>query len=447
MTLDYTDERTLLGGHLPVWNSRLIAALRIQRGWTQEELAEYSGLSVRTIRNLELGRVQNPRRSSVDLLVTALGVADEQRQSAENLDRARWRGLPAANSALVGSPAEHQQLANTVRTNRLTTFLGPGGVGKTRMALSVAAQISHFFRDGVELVELGDLRAEHDSRDEQAMAVLHRVRRQLGRGRPGAQSGAAVAEIEAETNMLLVLDNAEHIPAGVMAATRELQANFAGVHILITARRRLTERLGANREIQPLPLEQAPGEPLSGAPAVELFLQHVGTESRAAAELEKDLPLIAELCRRLGGVPRYIEFAAECLRAIPIRLMLSYGPTPEMLWSNDHALLRHQRSVTDSILWSIGLLGEEHRLLLERIAALPTRRFVLDEITAEYDRLGRGTSPNPLTLVSDLLDTSLLLPDPAHHYHYRAAPFVAEVVQRLAAARPTAGPGGPAGIR
>ncbi|MFF2005723.1 hypothetical protein ACFVYP_32160 [Kitasatospora sp. NPDC058201] len=247
---------------------------------------------------------------------------------------------------------------------------------------------------------------------------------------PAASRRAPAAGIEAETNVLLVLDNAEHIPAGVMAATRELQATRPGVHILITTRRRLTERLGANRDIQPLPLEQAPGEPLSAAPAVELFLRHVGTESRAAAELEKDLPLIAELCRRLGGLPRYIEFAAECLRAVPIRLMLSYGPTPEMLWSNDHALLRHQRSVTDSIRWSIDLLSDDHRVLLERIAALPARRFVLDEVTAEYDRLGRGTSPNPLTLVSDLLDTSLLLPEPAHHYHYRLAPFVAEVLQR-----------------
>ncbi|WP_327674840.1 helix-turn-helix domain-containing protein [Kitasatospora sp. NBC_00458] len=443
MTLEYTHERTLLGGPLPAWDSRLIAALRIQRGWTQEELAEYSGLSVRTIRNLELGRVQNPRRSSVDLLVNALGVADEQRTGTESQDHAGWRGLPGPNPAPVGSPSVQQQLANTVRTNRLTTFLGPGGVGKTRMALSVAAQISHFFRDGVEVVELGDIAAERAG-EERTAEVLSRVRRQLGRGRPTGRAGAPAAGggggggaaagieagIEAETSALLVLDNAEHIPAGVMAATRELQTAFPGVHILITARRRLTERLGANREIQPLPLEQAPGEPLSAAPAVELFLRHVGTGSRAAAELEKDLPLIAELCRRLGGLPRYIEFAAECLRAVPIRLMLSYGPTPEMLWSNDHALLRHQRSVTDSIRWSIDLLSDDHRVLLERIAALPTRRFVLDEITAEYDRLGRGTSPNPLTLVSDLLDTSLLLPEPVHHYHYRLAPFVAEVLQR-----------------
>ncbi|MEU0150098.1 helix-turn-helix domain-containing protein [Streptomyces sp. NPDC006288] len=440
MTLDYTDGLALLGGHLPVWNSRRIAALRMQRGWTQEELAEYSGLSVRTIRNLELGRVQNPRRSSVDLLVNALGVTGEQQQSNESPEPARWRGLQAPDSALVGNPSANQQLVHTVRTNRLTMFLGPGGVGKTRMALDVAAQVSHLFRNGVEAVELGDLDPEDGTRGEQTAAVLDRVRRQMARGRAPGRPGAP--EIGPETNMLLVLDNAEHVPAGVMAAARELQATFPAVHILITTRRRLTERMGANREIQPLTLEHPPGEPLSHAPAVELFLRHVGSGSPAAAELEKDLPLVAELCRRLGCLPRYIEFAAECLRAIPIRLMLSYGPTPEMLWSNDHALLRHQRSVTDSILWSVDLLSDDHRLLLERIASLPARRFVLDEISTPYDRSGRATGPNPLTLVSDLLDTSLLLPDPAHPYHYRLAPFGAEVLLR--AGRPTPEPGGPA---
>ncbi|GAA2742157.1 helix-turn-helix domain-containing protein [Kitasatospora cinereorecta] len=437
MTLDYTDAHALLGGPPPAWSSRRIAALRIQRGWTQEELAEYSGLSVRTIRNLELGRVQNPRRSSVDLLVSALGVAEGPRGGGERPDQPPWRGVPAPTSALMGSPSFHQQLVQTVRTNRLTTFLGPGGVGKTRMALSVAAEVGHFFRDGVEVVELGDLPAERDTGTEQTAAVLQRVHRQLGRGRTADRPAGDGADL----HLLLVLDNAEHLPAGAMAAVRELHAGFPGLHVLVTARRRLTERIGANREIQPLPLDAAAGEPAAASPAVALFLRHVGPDCPAAAELEKDLPLVAELCRRLGGLPRYIEFAAECLRAIPIRLMLSYGPTPEMLWSNDHALLRHQRSVSDSILWSVELLSADHRLLLERIAALPSRRFVLDEITAEYDRLGRGSAPNPLTLVSDLLDTSLLLPDPAHHYHYRLAPFVADVVRRLRSAPTTPGPG------
>jgi predicted ATPase len=289
----------------------------------------------------------------------------------------------------------------------------------------------------VAVVELGAMAGDRHgadrhgdySEDGQASAVLQRITRQLGRGR-ASPPGGPDAELEADADMLLVLDNAEHIPSGVMAAVRELLVTHPGVHILVTTRRRLTQRLGVNREIQPLSATPPPGGALHDAPAVELFLRHVAPDSRTAAELDQDLPLIAELCRRLGGLPRNIEFAAECLRAIPIRLMLAHGPTPEMLWSNDQALLRHQRSATDSILWSLDLLSADHRLLLERIAGLRTDRFALDEITAQEDRPGQRAAPSPLTLVSDLLDTSLLLPDPVHRYRYRLAHFVRDVVRR-----------------
>ena len=426
MTIDYADEHTLLAPLPPVWNSRRIANLRLERGWTQEELAEYSGLSVRTIRNLELGRVRNPRRSSVDLLVTALGVTEEPRLPAFSPDRTPWRGLRPPDTAAVGGAALIDPFAHTVRANRLTTFLGPGGVGKTRLALEAAAQTGRHFRHGVAVVELGALPAEGSGPD-RAAEVLHQVRRQLGRGRMPSAPGAVEAEIDADIEMLLVLDNAEHIPAGVMATVRELLATHPGLHILITARRRLTERLGANREIQPLALEPAPGEALRDAPAVEFFLRHAAERTRAAADLERDLPRVAELCRRLGGLPRNIEFAVECLRAVPIRLMLAHGPAPEMLWSHDQALLPHQRSVAESIRWSLDLLTDDHRRLLERIAALPGSRFALDEISAERTHPDPD-GPNPLTLVSDLLDSSLLLPDPAHPYCYRPAHFVGEAL-------------------
>jgi len=161
-------------------------------------------------------------------------------------------------------------------------------------------------------------------------------------------------------------------------------------------------------------------------------LWHLGTDSRAAAALGKDLPLVAELCRRLGGLPRYLEFAAERMRTIPVQQLLAYGPTMEMLWSNDHALLRHQRSVAASIRWNVDLLADEHSRLLTRIAALPTRRFTLDDVVAEDDHTGM-TGANLLTLLSDLHDTSLIHADPdgRYRYRYRLAPFVAEVMERM----------------
>ncbi len=412
-------EPPVLAGYGHFWDLKQIAALRERHGWTQEELAERSGLSVRTIRNLELGRIQNPRRSSIDLLTSALGVVGE-REAAGPLERPRWRGPQPPGAAIVGNRAEHEQLARTVRANRLTTLFGPGGVGKTRLALSIATEVGHYFRHGVVVVELGDLTPERHVRCGQAVSVLERVRRELDWGRDSpAHDG------DRETNALVVLDNAEHIPDGVTAATRELLGTYPGMQVLITARRRVTERLGVNREVRPLDVDGAPGDP--SALGVELMLRHAGNDTRTAAGLAKEHRLVAELCRRLGGLPRYLEFAAERLRTLPVKLLLAHGPTMRMLWSNDHALLPHQRSVADSIQWDLDLFSDEHRELLIRIAALPTRRFTLDAVAAAYERTGLSAAANPLTLLSDLLEMSLILADPGGRDCYRLAPYVAEV--------------------
>jgi transcriptional regulator with XRE-family HTH domain len=418
-------------------NSRQIVALRGQHGWTQEQLAERSGLSVRTIRNLELGRVQNPRRSSLDLLADVLGLENEpERRDTDVLNGIHWGGPQPHNSVIVGDRLDHEQLVHTVRANRLTTLFGPGGVGKTTVALSVAAEVGRFFRHGVVVVELGDLVPERRTRESQAAAVLDRVRRQIGRGRPSGLPGAPADEGGPETNLLLVLDNAEHIPTGAVAAARELLGTFPGMQVLMTARRRLTERLGVNREIRPLRVEVARGDTPSHAPAVQLVLRHVGADSPTAAHLAKDLPLVAELCRRLDGLPRYLEFAAERMRTVPVQLLQACGPTMEMLWSNDHALLKHQRSVADGIRWNMDLLTDDHSQLLERIAALPTRWFTVDHVASQQGR----PAVNPLMLMSDLLETSLILADPSDPYRYRLAPFVADVIERDRRGRSSAEP-------
>jgi predicted ATPase/DNA-binding XRE family transcriptional regulator len=407
------------------WDARRIASLREKHGWTQEKLAERSGLSVRTIRNLELGLVQNPRRSSVDLLAHALGVeVAEQQQyllAADVPGGAAWCGPRPPASALVGDRGEHERLAETVRANRLTTFLGPGGIGKTRLALHVAAEIGHLFQHGVAVVELADLAPERQSPGSQAGAVLARVRRQLRWGRP-ASSTDSTMDIDRDLNLLVVLDNAEHLPGGVTAVVRDLLGSHPGMQVLITARRRLTERLGANQQIQPL----------SGTAAVELVLRHAGTGSAAPADLDSDVPLIGDLCRRLGGVPRHLEFAAERMRTIPVQRLLAYGPTMDMLWSNDHALARHQRSVADSIRWNMDLLGDQHGRLLAQLAAVPAGRFTVDDV-AMSARVA-VTAANPLTLLADLHETSLVVADADDRYHYRLAPFVAEVVDRTRSA-------------
>jgi len=408
--------QTVLNGWSQSWDLRLIVELRERHGWTQEMLAERSGLSVRTIRNLELGRIQNPRQSSIDLLANALGMPAEP-QAPGTLNLARWRGPQPPSSPVVGDQSDHELLAHTVRTNRLTTLFGAGGVGKTRIALSVAAEVGPYFQHGVVFVELGDLAPEQRAQGSQTATALHRVRQQL---HWDPASGTRVPATP-DTNALVVFDNAEHIPESVTAAAKELLGTFPRVHVLVTTRRRLTERMGVNREIHPLAHE----------PAVELVLRHVSSDAWAAADLTKDVKLVTELCRRLGGVPRYLEFAAERMRAIPIRHLLTHGPGLEMLSSNDHALLPHQRSVADSIRWNLDLLSDEHRGLLARITAMPVHRFTMDHVVAlTGHQAPASTTAGPFTLLSDLLELSLILTDPDDRYRYHLAPYVAEVIGR-----------------
>ncbi|WP_422769355.1 helix-turn-helix domain-containing protein [Plantactinospora sp. WMMC1484] len=402
-----------------------IAVLRRIHGWTQEELAERSGVSVRTIRNLELERVENPRSSSVDLLLSALG-AERRNVGTSPVDHAEWRGLPPPNFPLVGNLVELEHLSRSVRASRMNTFLGPGGVGKTRVALGVAAEVASSFRQGVAFVELGDIPAEQGRAASQARAVLQRAHRLV---RLESSTGSPDAELADEghrSNMLLVLDNAEHIPTSVAAAAKELFNTYPYMHILVTSRRLVTERFGVNLEVRPLSVE--PGDDSSYAPAVELLLRKVGADSPLMAELTADLPGLEELCRRLHGMPRALEFAAERLRTIPTRTLLATGPALAMLRTSDHALLPHQRSVAESIRWSIGLLTDSHRRLLYRLAISPATRFGAEYVVTLGDRKESFDPESSLCLFSDLIDNSLVSACQDKLYEYRLAPYVREVI-------------------
>lgn len=415
--------------------AKQVVMLRKRRGWTQEQLAEYSGLSVRTIRNLELGRVQNPRQSSVELLAHVLNVpGGVMRQTSPVHVVSQWRGPQPPRTPLIGPPVVLEELEEAVTSHRLTTLTGPGGVGKTRYAFAVASNVSESFRHGVAFVELGDLILERSRSSDGTAAILQRIAECVGRQMPGVgtafDSDAAVPDFEGEDGdcrWLLVLDNAEHVPAGVAAACRLLLGRFQGLHILITARRRLTERIGVNQEIRPLEVG-GNGGGSQHATAVELVLRHLGEDFATAAGLGHGVSPLVELCRRLGGIPRNLEFAAEQMRAVPIETLLAEGPTAEMLWTNDHGLLPHQRSVAESIRWDLDLLTEVHRDLLKRLMRDDREEFTVKEVMAESERLGVQGPAAPLAILSELRELSLVLADPDSPYRYRSAPFVHETL-------------------
>lgn len=405
-----------------------VASLRKLRGWTQEELAERCGLSVRTIRNVELGSV-DPRRSSVKLILRALDageVAGDHRGVAAAPDQ--WRGLPPPRHPIVGMRTELHELARTVLASRLTAVVGPGGVGKTRIALGVAAEIASTFRHGVLVVELGDIPAEEPTAPPPTAMILERVTRLINPESTWNDPRTAGGTPGANADLLILLDNAEHLPSAVAAAGKELLNAYPRAHILITSRRPVTDRWGLSREIRPLPVEPAHQEGGSLAPAVELVLRRASAGLPATVDLARDLPHIVELCRRLEGIPRALEFAAERLRTIPIRSLLAGGPALRMLRTSDHSLSPHQRSVADSIRWSIDLLSDGHRWLLRRIAGLPAAEFTHEQVLEAADEAAGADLESVLCHFSDLVDHGLITACRDHVYRYRLMPYVGEVV-------------------
>jgi predicted ATPase len=376
-------------------NSELLRHLRIQRGLTQEELSYSSGVSVRTIRNIECGLIERPRRKSVDLLLSVLDPEHKHLRMATmdemRLGTGAWRGPRPPHTSLVGREVEVRELGELVLANQVVMVTGPGGVGKSRVALEAAESVGPRFSDGVAVVEMGRVPREQDL--DGGSAVEHAL---------GAVRGLLSGEDGPE--LLLVLDNTEHLASTVPVLVDRLLNDHPALHVLITSRR-APALYGAR--IWELGL-------LSCEAAVELLTDRVRT-SCPLLDLSDELPRVAELAQRLDRLPRLLEFAAHRLRTAPLSSLLSNHYGMKLLGSADSSTLPHQRTVEDSLQWSLDLLDERHQELLTQLAQ---RRG-----SVSFDAGGtvedEFTSPETMGLLANLADSSLLQVDRGRRYEYR----------------------------
>lgn len=422
--------------------SDLLLALRTQRGWTQEELSVRSGISVRTIRNLERGRIQSPRRSSLDLLFSVLdpelrGRGEETAAIPQRASvtvpvavpvvaappggaagpQARWRGPRPPRTTLVGRDGDLDRLCELVTGNPVTVITGPGGVGKTRLALAVAERAATGLRGFVAVVQLGRIVPGQPAGDGSTALAAARQAVTEVLGDEQQPQGAAPA--------LLVLDTTEHLPQATALLVEHLRGAWPDLRMVLTTRRPPVLPEARIWEAEPLPLDSA----------VQLLHRRL-----ASSSLDHDLTgspdVIRALCQELDGMPRLIEFAAHRLRSVPATTLLSPEHLLELLGIPDFSVQPHQRSLRGSLEWSWAMLTQRQRQFMTRLAAAP------DPVASDGPELAAWepefTRTETVCLLAELADASFLQVRRGPRYEYRMLRHVRAFVRHHVRSAPGA---------
>jgi predicted ATPase/class 3 adenylate cyclase len=326
--------------------------------------------------------------------------------------------LPLQLTSFVGRERELGEVAALLGAQRLVTLTGPGGTGKTRLALQAAADALERYPDGVWLAELAAL--ADPGLVPQAVAAAVGVREEPGRPLP-----ATLADALRPKRLLLLLDNCEHVlDAGARLADALLRA-CPHVRLLCTSR----EALGIAGEtvwrVPSLPVP-AVGDGEGGAPpaapdaggltryaAVRLFCERAAAVRPGFALTADNAPAVAQVCVRLDGIPLAIELAAARVRVLPPRQLLArLEDRFRLLTGGSRTALERHQTLQAAVAWSHALLTAPERTLFARLSVF-AGGFSLEAAEAvgtDPDGPGgEGTeSPEVLDLLTHLVDTSLV---------------------------------------
>ncbi|MEU3541167.1 LuxR C-terminal-related transcriptional regulator [Streptomyces paromomycinus] len=268
--------------------------------------------------------------------------------------------LPADVTGFVGREAELSTANALLERSRLVTVLGPGGVGKTRLALRAAAQAAGNYAHGARCVELSDLRVPRLLPQTVADALGVAVQA----CRPPLD---ALTAYLSECELLLVLDTCEHLLDACAALTGPLLARSPGLTVLATSRQALDVPGEHVLPVSPLPLP-APGATGDGD-ALTLLVQRAAAVAPGFTLTDANRAQAAALCRRLDGLPLAIELAAVRLRALPLdRLLAQAGDTFALLGPGRSTSPARHRTLRAAVDWSHELCTPAERLLWARLS-------------------------------------------------------------------------------
>jgi predicted ATPase len=308
--------------------------------------------------------------------------------------------LPTVRTELIGRADDITTISGFVERDALVTLTGAGGVGKTRLALAVAAALAHRFPDGCWVVELAPVT---DGKE-----VVKTVAGAFG---ASVTDQTSLVAYLADRRMLIVLDNCEHLLADTAELVDAVVATAPDVRLVATTR----EPLGVDGEkvfrvgSLVVPASDACAEEAAATSAVRLFADRASAASMGFAIEPRNVAAVVDICQRLDGIPLAIELAAARVRAMPpAEIAARLDDRFRILAGGSRRAQERHRTLLATVSWSYDLLSAEEKMVFRRLAVFPSS-FDL----AAAESAAGGTEPiHVLDAVVSLVDRSLVQYEP-----------------------------------
>ena len=310
--------------------------------------------------NRYIANVKTRGYSFVDTVVALTGDAESGNDSFPQQGK-----VPARPPAMVDRESAISEVKDKLRDGRFVTLLGPGGIGKTTIALAVGHAAAEEFGGEVYFVELDGLT---DPRN-----VAGAVATSLGVALKSKDAGLELVGLVRSRKLLVILDSGEHVIEAVASLAEQLFRQTEQVHVLTTSRELLKVEGEHCYRVAPLDYPPDGSEQTAAAvlryPAAQLFVQRVAARAGSFALTDEEAPFVAEMCRKLDGLPLAIELAAGQVAALGLRNTVArLMSRPELLKLSHRTAVPRHRTLKATLDWSYDLLSDAERIVFRCIA-------------------------------------------------------------------------------
>jgi predicted ATPase/DNA-binding winged helix-turn-helix (wHTH) protein len=319
-------------------------------------------------------------------------------------DKFRHQGRLAVQPILmIGRETVVSKVSDKLRDERFVTLLGPGGIGKTTIALAVGRAVAEEFGGNVYFADLESLT---DSRH-----VAEAVATSLGLSLKSKDPGLELVDLVRSRKLLIILDSCEHVIETVALLAEQLYQETEQVYLLTTSRELLKVEGEHCCRVPPLDCPPDGSEQTANAvlryPAVQLFIRRVAARAGSIVFSDEEAPLVAEICRKLDGIPLAIELAAGQAAALGIKSTVALLASRMGLLRLSHrtAVPRH-RTLKATLDWSYDLLSDGERIVLRRISPF-LGYFTLEGVRYVAGELGVGIG-EIFDAIAGLVEKSLI---------------------------------------